>query len=106
MSVKNCVSHTIYMLAEAAVKRISLSHVPIRGVFGVQPDSGLLAAQDKMISVNFQGLPQVGEVSVASALSAISLNVFSLQKVDSLLSWGKCSDVKIQTSVSSQFQSI
>ncbi|XP_011607865.2 semaphorin-7A [Takifugu rubripes] len=62
---------------EAAVKRISLSHVQIRGVFGDQPDSGLLAAQDKMISVNFQGLPQ---------------------KVDSLLSWGKCSDVKIQTS--------
>lgn len=63
------------------MKRISLSHIHIRGVFGDQPDSGLLAAQDKMISVNFQGLPQVGEVSVASAPSAISLNVFSCRRL-------------------------
>lgn len=107
MSVKNCVSHTLFvLLVEAAVKRISMSHIPVQGVFGDQPDSGFLAVQDTMISVNFQGLPQVGEVSVASAPLAISLNVFSLQKDNSLLSWEKCSDVKIQTSVSSQFQSI
>lgn len=84
------------LLVEAAVKRISLPHVPIQGVFGDQPDSGLLAAQDKMISVNFQGLPQVGEVSVSSAPSAISLNVFLYRRSTSCCRGGNALVLKFR----------
>lgn len=83
------------------MKRISLAQVPAQVVFDDQRDSFLLAGWNKIISLDVQGLPWVGDVSVASAT-----NVFSLQKGDRPLAWRDCRDNGSETSVSRQFLSL